>query len=260
MFDSDPIEFAIRGERGIDIFVRLDDASQKRARFRCIATITGTPETFDVADFEPHEGRDEKRLIALGNKFLGDQILAHPFALGDIATWPSVADADNPVAVFLHLEFFRAWQVADMASRRLLTALAQGSASLPMAQGQLAGAIAPVLDFNQVSRGVALTRLLAPMLQAMMTNPQYRDDPAGSTGFALRMLGDLCLRADEFAQALTCFELAVVAGDNPHRRRKVIEAAMAAGNHARADQHLKAYSARWHLPDDLAKLASGGRT
>ncbi len=256
MFDSDPTEFATRGQRGIDVFVRLDDPSQKRARFRCIATIKGAPDTPTVADYEPQEGRNAKRLIALACDLLDDKTLAQPFALGDRSTWPNAADTDNPVAMFLHLEFFRAWQVADMASGRLLRAVTQTPAVLPTGQGQLAGAIAPVLDFNHASRGVALAQRIVPLLQSQIDAAQFRDDPVGSTGYALRMLGDLCLRAEDFEQALACFELAICAGDNPYRRRKAIEAAAAARNQSQIDAHLTAYGARWAIPEDLAQFAS----
>jgi hypothetical protein len=84
--------------------------------------------------------------------------------------------------------------------------------------------------------------------------PTWRESKGSSTGYAMRMLGDLCLRAGDPGAALRCFETGVVAGDNPHRRRKAIEAAHLAGDIATRDAHLTAFREKWALPADLAAL------
>jgi hypothetical protein len=59
------------------------------------------------------------------------------------------------------------------------------------------------------------------------------------------------VRKGEASLALTCFETAIAAGDNPFRRRRAIEAAVAAADTAAAQRHRAAFAARWTLPDDL---------
>lgn len=253
MFDPDPSDLAVRGERGIDLFQRLGDVSQKRARYRCIGTVSegATPR---LSDFEPQARRDPQVLIGRAQTALQDPVLAASMALGDTTTWPSARDAADPVALFLQLDFFRAWQVADLAIRRLHDQLTQDADSLPIEPNRVAGAIVPLFDFNRLSRGLALAALIEPVLRRRTAQPGFRDDPASSTGYALRMLGDLCLRAGDPARAYACFDTAIGAGDNPYRRRKAIEAAHLAGDHAALGSQIAAFRRQWVLPADLAAL------
>ena len=249
MFDDDLPEIAVHGERGIDLFQRLDDAGQRRASFRCIATLA--PDGV-LADHAPEARRDPARLRALAEGLARDPVTA-PFSLGDAPGWPRAASAGgDPVRLFLYLDFFRAWQVADLAGNRLETQLARDPGLLPVEPGQIAGIVAPVFDFNRLARGQRLAAALVPLLAQRIATPEFRDDRHGGTGYALRMLGDLCLRADDPRLALACFETAVNAGDNPFRRRKAIEAARAAGDTDAAARHRAGYAARWVLPPDLA--------
>jgi hypothetical protein len=71
------------------------------------------------------------------------------------------------------------------------------------------------------------------------------------------MLGDIALRAGDSGAALTAHDGAVAISDNPHRRRRAIEAAITAGERARAALHLRAFAQKWKLPPDLAVLAQG---
>lgn len=249
MFDDDLPEFAVHGEQGIDLFQRLDDEDQRRTRFRCIATLG--PDGV-LRDHAPEAGRQPGPLRALAESLAADPVAA-AFSLGDPRGWPRAATAGgDPLRLFLYLDFFRAWQVADLAGTRLEAQLAADPAALPVEPGQIAGAIAPVFDFNRLARGQRLARALVPVLARRIATPGFRDDLHGGTGYALRMLGDLCLRAGDPGQALACFETAVAAGDNPFRRRKAIEAARAAGLAEAVARHRAAFAGRWTLPDDLA--------
>ncbi|MCL4674833.1 MAG: hypothetical protein KJZ59_02105 [Pararhodobacter sp.] len=271
MFDTDPTDLAIRGERGIDLFQRLESPGHKRARFRCIAMLCepgpgaapdaarGGDEAARIMDFEPQATRSAASLMARVQALRDNPALSRAFVLGDTRGWAGVATAGDPLALFLHHEFFRAWQVADIAGHRFQTAVADDPEGLTRDGAQLAGAIAPILDFNRLTRGVALATAIEPVLRARIHAPGFRDDRSGSTGYALRMLGDLCLRADQSALALACFETAIGAGDNPFRRRKAIEAAHMAGNRARLEAHLDAFRSRGPLPADLARLTTEPR-
>lgn len=253
MLDDDPIEFAVHGERGVDLFRRVEDLGQKRAHFRCIGMIVGNSATAPVVDFESHIGRDPEKLRNLANR-LTDPSVLRPFAIADTRTWPRAALSANPLSAFLYLEFFRAWQVADMAGHRIEAELTRDPQTLPQAPAHVAGAITSVFNYNQLARGVTLAKTVEPVLKARITATGFNDDKPGNIGFALRMLGDLCLRADEPALALTCFETAILASDNPYRRRKAIEAAQIAGNQGRVADHISAFSAKWPLPADLAQI------
>jgi len=250
MFDDDLPDLAVRGETGIDLFRRLQDAGQRRTRFRCLATLeTGGELTLHAPEARP----DAARLTALAQGLAADP-LARPLALTDPAGWPDAAAGGDPIRLFLYLDFLRAWQVADLAGSRLETQLARaGAAALPEEPGRLAGVVAPVFDFNRIARGIRLARAMAPLLAGRIAQPGFRDDRHGGTGYALRMLGDLCLRGGAPALALSCFETAVAAGDNAFRRRKAIEAARAAGDTEAASRHRAGYAARWTLPPDLAE-------
>ena len=245
MFDDLP-DFAIRGECGIDIFRRLDQEGQRRVRFRCVATVADGR----VIDHDPGTRSDPARARALAEALATDP-MARPIGLADPASWPRAARDGDPIRLFLHLDFLRAWQVADLAIDRLIRQITADPSALPLEPGKLSGAVAPLMDFNRLSRAVDLATLALPILDARMAAPGFADDKAGGTGFALRMLGDLCLRRSEAVLALRCFEGAIVAGDNSHRRRRAIEAAVAAGDAAAAERHRAAYAARWTLPDDL---------
>jgi len=260
MFDADPSELAVRGERGIDLFQRVEDAGQKRARFRCIATVSDGDTPPQAVDFQPHANRAPEALIARAQALQEAPQITQSLALGDTRSWPKAYDTRNPMALFLYLEFFRAWQVADMAGARFEALLARDPNDLPTAPNQIAGAITPVFEFNRLARGTQLAHTIVPVLKARIAAQGFRDDQSSSTGYALRMLGDLCMRAANPALALECFETAIGAGDNAFRRRKAIEAAHAAGNTAKLQQHLTGFRVKWPLPDDLAQLENGADT
>lgn len=254
-------EIVIRGERGLELFVCLDDAQQNRARFRCTAMMTGDAADQDgseqFVDFEPHWQRNPERVVARMQAMADDPAATQGFSWLESPLWPRASAARDPLLVFVYTAFFRAWQVADLALHRLESQLGADLGALPLEPARIAAAVAPAFDFNRLAHGVALARTIEPILRARIAQPAFRDDKAGATGYALRMLGDLCLRAGNAEQALTCYETAIAAGDNPYRRRKAIEAAQASGDPARVAAHLQAYGARWPLPEDLAALKAG---
>lgn len=254
MLDAEIPEFPVQGETGIDLFQRLEDPSQRRARFRCTATVRdGT-----VIDHQPERRRPAARLRALADSL---PRALPSLSLTDSRTWADLTlAARDPLALFLYLEFFRAWQVAEIAARRFEAQLDRAPDTVPAAPGALTGAIAPLYDLNRTGRGMALTRRLLPLLSRVVSAPGFRDDRAGGTGYALRMLGDLCLRGGDARLALGCFETALGAGDNPFRRRKAIEAARAAADAEAVARHRAAYAARWPLPADLASDRTGDTT
>lgn len=251
MFDEVP-DFAIRGERGVDLFQRRDDPAQKRAIYRCIATLGQA----GLADHDPGARRDPARLIALAEG-LANAPLAAPVSLVDATTWGGLSRPGASLAVFLHLDFLRAWQVAELAAARFEEACARDPASQIADPARLAGAVGALYDFNRLGRADRLARLLLGPLAMRTAAPGFRDDGPGNTGYALRMLGDLALRNDQPALALRCFETAIGAGDNSHRRRRAIEAARAADDAEALARHRAAYASRWPLPPDLAAPPPG---
>lgn len=252
MFEADMPVFAVRGEAGTDLFRRVEDAGTGRARFQCLATLD------DAGQLHAHlpEARAQQealRACALG---LDELPLARPLSLADARDWAGRAGT-QPLALFLHLEFFRAWQVSDLAAARFEARLAAEPDWLPEDPGLLVGAVAPLLSFNRIGRGRALAALAQPRLARRIAAPGFRETGAGNFGYALRMLGDLCLRGADAARALACFETCCATGDNPFRRRRAIEAARAAADAEALARNRAAFSARWPLPADLAETPPG---
>lgn len=253
MMQSGPEELAVHGERGIDVFQRIADEGQRRARFRCVASID--PASGQLEDFDPQARREADRLLAMAAQVQGDALLARPFSLSDPGTWPRAAQSDgDPMRLFLYHEFFRAWQVADMAAHRLIARLDTDPGALPLPPDRVVQAVTPIFDFNRLALGLRAARLVQPVLATRIAHPDWREPKGSATGYALRMLGDLCLRTDDPALAQRCYETAVAAGDNPFRRRKAIEAAHAAGDTAARDAHIAAFGQKWALPGDLSAL------
>ena len=256
MFDRDPSIFALRGRGRVDVFLRFEDISQNRARFRCIGMFKGTDDTAPFIDFEPHVGRDIVLLTASIQHQLVNPILTQAFSLCDVSTWPKATNAGDPLELFLYLEFFRAWQVGDLAVNQLISKLTRDPVRYTPKPGEVGATLAPIFDYNRMETGVAIAKLMEPVLRLRVNSVGFRDDKAGSTGYGLRMLGDLCLRADDPTLALACFETCIKAGDNPFRRRKAIEAAAAAQSTDRLAAHVQDYQAKWKLPADLSHLAN----
>ncbi len=127
MFDAETPLLAVTGEAGIDLFARRDDEGQRRARFRCVATLTGAGTAAGLVDHAPEDRRDPGILRDIASA-MGADPLARPFALTVPAGWPRAADGADPIRLFVYLDFFRAWQVADLAAARFEAQLARDPA------------------------------------------------------------------------------------------------------------------------------------
>lgn len=198
---GDPLpDLAVRGECGIDVYERQELPGQRRARFRCLGAVlpSGAAE-----GYEP-EGTPARLLAAAG----GFAALP-PLSLSDATTFPQAAR--DPVALFLRIDFLRAWTLADQGLARVLADPA-GAFARP---AQFAAQVALAYDFNRIARGAALARAL------LAARPAAAEEPIG---FGWRMLGDLALRGGEAALALDCFQAALAVADNPHRRARAAQA------------------------------------
>lgn len=255
MLDNEPIPFAVTGDRGIDLFRRFSDEGQRRGRYECIATLHPDPagdgrlEWYDAA--QPADRSLATRAL---DDYRAAGFLHRPFALGHTAAHPQPDSPAERLLMFLHLDFFRARQVALVAIAGFEAMLRDDPARAARHYARTAETLKLVFDFNLLDRAGPLCDSLAPALAARVRAPGFVEDDANSTGFALRLAGDLFLRRGEAGKALDCFEAAIDAADNPFRRRKAILAAHAAGREAAFALHLAAYEGRWKLPADLAAL------
>lgn len=214
---GDPLpDLAVRGERGIDIFERQDLPGQRRARFRCLGRVL---EGGATEAFEP-EG-NPRRLTAAAEGLAAAPALSAPLSLTDANAFPAIAALPDPMALFVRVDFLRAWALADLGLARFLA----DPGAVYARQNQFAAQVALAYDFNRISIGVTLARALLPARPAP-------DDSDETLGFGFRMLGDLALRGAESELALSCFEAALAIGDNPHRRARARAAALAAGDAA----------------------------
>lgn len=249
-------ELAVRGENGIDLFARIEDRASGRVRYRCVATWTGPGAHASLHIHEPAPGRSAQALVQIALAAAGDPALVCRFSLFDPAGWPEAGTGEDPMRLFLHHEFFRAWQVADMAARRFLARIDAIPDALAAEPDKLTVSVAPLYDFNRLTLGVRAARQVQPVLLERIASDRLPGGASESIGYALRMLGDLCGRAGQHELSLACHETAIRAGDNPFRRRRAIEAAQALGDGPARDAHLAAFQERWALPADLARLVA----
>ncbi len=272
-------DFAVRGERGFDLFRRRQDEGSRRPRFTCIASVIDT--TGDPADdpapatalqpppdqADAHQGRllichepaaraAAAALWAALARLESQPALQQRFSLAEASSYPGTEGMQAAHELFLYSEFFRERQLAAHAIDSLISALqADPQAAARHDPGELCATLRQVLDFNMIARGAALWPLLLPLLQARAALPALPTALADATGYALRLLGDLRLRAGAAPDALAAFEAALQLGDNPFRRRRAIESALAAGQSDTARRHITAFAAHGALPADLRALA-----
>lgn len=258
MLEADLPDLAVRGSRGIDIFRRHDDAGQKRVRYECLATFAAGPEdeVHDALPLQRHNPAvNPARMRAALARFRETPALHLSFTLSDSRSYPALADPRNRLALFHYLDFLRARSVACIAVEAFAARVREAPDPAARHFADTQQALKLMADFNLLEQAEALCPVLSPRVIARLDAPAFAEDSSQSTGFSLRLLGDLWLRLDKASQALPCFEAAVRAGDNPFRRRKAIEAAHAAGDDQALRRHLDALARRGALPADLAALA-----
>lgn len=270
-------DFAVGGERGVDLFRRQQDQASRRARFVCIATVIDAPA--DAAPGWPpaQPAPPEQAAAARGRGMICHQpaasaqaaglwqavarleaqpALHRPFSLADAPAYPGTDGMRATHELFLYTEFFRERQLAAHGLDLLARALHDDpDAAARMDPGELTTLLRQALDYNMIARGAALWPALEPLLRARAALRGLPKALNNATGYALRLLGDLRLRAGAGTQALGAFEAALALGDNPFRRRRAIEAALAAGQPEAANRHAAAHRAsHGKLPADLQTL------
>ncbi|MFN7002537.1 MAG: hypothetical protein ACK4NW_03770 [Roseinatronobacter sp.] len=237
-------EFAVAGDFGTDVFRRVDDRNQRRHRYECIATITDAGTRLiayhDIAEEHP------ERMFVAARQFHDAGFLAQRFALGDPTSYPRAAEIGGPFKLFLYLDFFRLWQIAEQEITRM-TALAQSGTSC--SAPEIATGLRLVLDFNRIRDARALIEGFTPQLMAIARSG--KDDKWQNAGFSLRMVGDLHMRAGDPVSALAAYDGAILLGDNRHRRGLAVKAAHAAGLRVETIMHLEAYQRRWTPTDQI---------
>ena len=249
-------EFAVRGETGIDLFRRIEEPEKRRSRFECIATLPMADDEslrLDDAKTVFHVRPNDRWRAAMRTaleRLRAHEALMQPLRLGDLRSFPTGGGAGR-VDSFLYLDFLRAWLVADMTIARTESAVAAGEAP---DLATLSTVLRLLLDFNRLGRGRALCDAVLPGLIAQVTPKAARADRHANLAYALRLAGDLLLRAGEAARALEAHEAAVMMGENRFRRRRAIEAAVAAGDAVALQRHLALFARRWPLPEGLARL------
>lgn len=240
-------EFAALGERGVDIFRRVEEQNQRRYRYECIATILS--DTGDVTAYVPFAENHPERMRAAARRFAETPLMSHGFALGTPHAYPPFGISDDPLDVFLYLDFCRLWQLAEQEIARLSNLLDSGAVPRP---AETANVLRLLLDFNRLSRATPIIRHVLPSLMEAVANQS--DDTWQNAAYSLRMVGDLQFRAGQPHDALAAYEASLALGVNPHRTGLAIRAAHAARNAEALQRHLAQFEARWPLPKSLAKL------
>lgn len=246
MLSPAPSLLAVQGDAGIDLFRQIDNAEQARLRYLCVAT---QAEDGVLSVHEPaHAGTETERAAAL-ELLSQTPALMQPFALADTRSHPDFADPALRFVLLLYQDFFRARAVACM-SATLFARRLDDPPALVADPGAVVGAVRAINDMNLLAPTFALRDTLVTMLTTTPLPPGAPEHLA----YALRMLGDLSFRGGEKALAMAAHDGAVQVADNPHRRRRAIEAAVHAGDIERAARHLRDFAGKWTLPADLAKL------
>lgn len=254
MLETDLPELAFAGDRGIDLFRRVEDADQRRVTYECIATAHPSESGQRLEVFIPPACRQPERLWQAVARYQNAPGLHQAFAFGHPPDYPSMRDPATRLALFQCLEFFRTRLVADLTIVRYEEKLAADPQRAVRFYAETTGALKLLLDYNMLDRARPVRETLAPLVIGRVRAPGFVEDGDQATGFSLRLLGDLCLRDDAPAAALACFEAAIAAGDNPFRRRKAIAAAQVLGDTDTCLAHIDSFAQAGRIPPDLADL------
>lgn len=240
-------EFAVAGDMGLDVFRRVDDRNQRRYRYECLATVSGPSDT--VSAYQDHAAQHPDRILAAVARYRDTSFLQQGFALGQPASYPRAEETGSPFTVFLYLDFFRMWQIAEQEIARM-TALVPEETGY--AGPEISAVLKLLLDFNRLRSAGPLINAFLPQLLA--TAARGKDDKWENAAYALRMIGDLQMRSGQPAAALVAYEASLTLGDNPHRRGLAIRAAHATEDGDATLRHLEAYARQWRLPEPLQAI------
>lgn len=256
MLETDLPELALAGDRGIDLFRRIEDAGQRRAGYECIATAHPAPPESEsrLEVFIPAACRQPERLWQAVARYRDADGMHRPFAFGHPHDYPSMRDPATRLALFQVLEFFRTRLVADLTIATYEERLNADPDHAARHYAETTGALRLLLDYNMLARARPLRKVLAPRVIARVRAPGFAEDGDQATGYALRLLGDLCLRDADPVAALACFEAAIGAADTAFRRRKAIAAARAAGDTEACLAHIDSFARAGRIPPDLDAL------
>ena len=242
-------EFAVRGERGLDIFRRVDAPNDRSYRYECVATVLSDGVSAELISHHDHARNHPDRMLAAARRLPENPALHIGFALADAPAFPRATDRRAELEVFLYLDFLRCWQIADLEIARMTDALQSKATIRPP---EISRFLRLVLDYNQVQRSEDCLRKLAPYL--LGRSAEGRDDRWQNAAYSLRMMGDLHMRAGRAQAALTAYEAALALGDNAHRRELAIRAADAAAERTALVKHFACYEQKWALPERLVAL------
>ena len=230
-------DIAVQGETGIDIFCPLQDVGPQRPRYLCLATVVDAGGIASVQMHEPSLNRNARTLAQLAK----GPVLALPMRpTVSAATTSDAAQVSHQRGGDAGSAFVLAWQQADAALQTFLNQLDRTLAALPAQPGALTEPATLLYNFNRITLGVQVARQASAVLSSLIASQQWPGGTRDSTGHAMRLLGDLCARGAEPALALTCYEIALHAGDNGFRRRRALAAARVLGDGAKMDLHLAA--------------------
>ena len=249
MGPADLSEFAVRGERGLDIFRRVDAPNDRSYRYECVATVLGDGPAAELVSHHEHARQHPDRMLAAARRLPENPALDRAFALADPSAFPRAPDRRAQLEVFLYLDLLRCWQIADLEIVRMTDALHNRGTIRP---ADISRFLRLVLDYNQVHRCEPCLRKLEPYL--MGRSVEGMDDRWQNAAYSLRMMGDLHMRAGRAQAALISYEAAIALGDNPHRRELAIRAAAAAADRVALAKHIACYEQTWALPERLAAL------
>ncbi len=246
-------EFALSGDRGIDVFRRIDDERHRRHRYECIATVM--PETDSVEGFSSYARQNPDKMRHAARAFIGNGFLSQPICLGVPSSYPKAGAAESTLQLFLYIDFFRSWHIADQEIARVERTMAEAR---PLRPVDVSRVLKLLLDFNRLKRAAPFIQAVWPVL--IQAAAQRVDDRWQNNGFALRIVGDLQRRSGHPDRALAAYEGALSLGMNPHRCGLAIQAAHEAGNVDAVRRHLTAFEEHWPLPETLSGIKAANET
>ncbi|MGL4413549.1 hypothetical protein [Roseinatronobacter monicus] len=242
-------EFAVESEHGTDVFRRVDTPKERRYHYECIATVNWSGSRPEVTSYHEDARKAPERMIAAATRLRETSVLGQGFVLGNPRSYPLPDTPGVQLDLFVYLDFFRHWQITAMEIARIKALVQSGGTLKPP---DISRIFRLLLDANQVSQAQFFVKAFFPYL--LRVSQEKKDDRWQNAAYALRMIGDLQLRAGQKRQALQAYEASIALADNPFRRGLAIQAAYAAGDRAAALRHIESYEGQWRLPERLATI------